>query len=177
MGERSQSPGKQTAFDTDIRVPLIVTGPDVPAGVTLTQMVQNIDLCPTFTELALTPPPATVDGRSLVRLLRGQPTAAWRNVALIEHHDPAFDPNDPDADTTSLVQGPPTYNALRTANGVYVEYVGNETEYHDLATDPFELHNTVGQLSPNQRAKLHDTLLAITTCKTNSQCWVAQHMQ
>ena len=26
------APGKQTAFETDIKVPLVVTGPDVPAG-------------------------------------------------------------------------------------------------------------------------------------------------
>src|SRR5262249_43574431 len=32
MGEYRLMPGKMTAFDTDIRVPLIVTGPGVPAG-------------------------------------------------------------------------------------------------------------------------------------------------
>jgi arylsulfatase A-like enzyme len=177
MGERSQLPGKQTAFDTDIRVPLIVTGPDVPSGVTLTQIVQNIDLCSTFSELGLTPAPATVDGRSLVPLLRGQEAADWRNVALIEHHDSAFDPNDPDADTNGLIKGPPTYSALRTADSVYVEYVGSEMEYHDHATDPFELHNTAAQLSSDQLARFHSTLVAITNCKTSADCWAAQHMR
>src|SRR5207253_11219533 len=32
LGEYRLSSGKQTAFDTDIRVPLIVSGPGVPAG-------------------------------------------------------------------------------------------------------------------------------------------------
>ena len=31
-GEYRLMPGKLTAFDTDIRVPLVVTGPGVPAG-------------------------------------------------------------------------------------------------------------------------------------------------
>ena len=32
MGEYRLNPGKMTAFDTDIRVPLVVAGPGVPAG-------------------------------------------------------------------------------------------------------------------------------------------------
>ena len=31
MGERRLPPGKQTAWDHDVRVPLIVVGPGVPA--------------------------------------------------------------------------------------------------------------------------------------------------
>jgi arylsulfatase A-like enzyme len=175
MGERSQPPGKMTAFDTDIHVPLIVTGPGVPKGMKVAQIAQNIDLCPTFAELAGTAPPATLNGHSLVALLHGEATSDWRNVALIEHHDPKFDPNDPDADT-GVVKNPPTYAALRTATAVYVEYVGGELEYHDRTTDPNELHNTAAALSAADAAKLHATLQAIAACSTAAGCWSAQHM-
>jgi arylsulfatase A-like enzyme len=174
MGERSQLPGKQTAFDTDIRVPLIVTGPGVPAGITLKQIVQNIDLCPTFSELAQTPAPQTVNGRSLAPLLHGEAVSDWRNAALVEHHDAKYDPNDPDADT-GVTKKPPTYNALRTAEAVYVEYVTNETEFHDHKTDPDELTNTASMLSAKQVAKYHAAIAAISTCKTSAECWKAQH--
>jgi N-acetylglucosamine-6-sulfatase len=175
MGEHSQPPGKMTAFDTDVHVPLIVTGPGVPAGLRIDQIAQNIDLCPTFTELGQAGAPSTVNGHSLVQLLHGQTAADWRNVALIEHHDPKFDPNDPDADT-GVVKNPPTYEALRTADSVYVEYVGGETEYHDRTSDPYELNNTVASLPASQVTKLHDTISAVKACKTANECWMAQHM-
>ena len=66
IGEYRLLPGKQTAFDTDVRVPLVVVGPGVPAGVTRNQIVQNTDLAPTFEELAGVPVAPTVDGHSLV---------------------------------------------------------------------------------------------------------------
>ncbi len=176
MGERSQLPGKQTAFDTDIHVPLIVTGPGVPAGLMIDQIAQNIDLCPTFADIAETPAPATVNGHSLLQLAHGEQTADWRNVALVEHHDPKFDPNDPDADTGDTGKNPPTYNALRTANSVYVEYVGGDIEYHDRTADPYELDNIAANLSAAQLAKLHDSLSALKTCKTAVECWTAGHL-
>lgn len=52
MGEHRLKPGKMTAFDTDIHVPLVVTGPGVVHGRTRDEVVENIDLCPTFAELA-----------------------------------------------------------------------------------------------------------------------------
>jgi arylsulfatase A-like enzyme len=175
MGEHSQTPGKQTAFDTDIHVPLVVTGPGVPAGLKVDEMVQNIDLCPTFADLAGATPPATVNGHSLAPLLHGDKVAAWRNVVLIEHHDPKFDPTDPDADT-GAVKNPSTYEAIRTATTVYVEYVTGETEFHDRATDPYELSNTAASLPAATVAKLHATIAAIAACKTADECWAAQHM-
>jgi arylsulfatase A-like enzyme len=175
MGEHAQLPGKQTAFDTDIHVPLVVTGPGVPPGLKIDQMVQNIDLCPTFAELAQTPPPATVNGRSLVPLLQGGAVADWRNVVLVEHHDPKFDATDPDADT-GTVKNPATYEAIRTATTVYVEYVTGETEYHDRTTDPDELANTAASLPAATVAKLHATIAAIAGCRTADACWTAQHL-
>ncbi len=175
MGERSQRPGKQTAFDTDIRVPLIVTGPGIPAGMTIDEITQNIDLCPTFAELGQTAAPTTINGRSLVALLQGRAVQGWRDAALVEHHDPKFDPTDPDAVHTGIA-GPPTYAALRTTDAVYVEYSGGETEYHDRRTDPDELENTASSLTPAQVARLHSAIAAIVACRTSDQCWAAQHL-
>jgi arylsulfatase A-like enzyme len=92
MGEHQLLAGKQTAFDTDIRVPLVVVGPGVPSGVINDHIVENIDLCPTFAELAGTAAPSTSDGHSLVRLLRGEPVSDWSNVSLVEHVGPDLAP-------------------------------------------------------------------------------------
>jgi len=97
MGDHRLMPGKQTAFETDIGVPLIVTGPDVTAGKTVTNIVQNIDLYPTFVLLGRASVPPSVDGVSLVPLFGTRPVPFWGDAALIEHHGPDFDPNDPDA--------------------------------------------------------------------------------
>jgi arylsulfatase A-like enzyme len=177
MGEHMLMAGKQTAFDTDINVPLIVVGPGVPAGVTVDAIVENIDLCPTFAELAGTPPPSGVDGHSLVSLLHGQAPGDWRNVALIEHHGPdlePMDPSDPDAEDRSVQ--PNSYEAIRMASSVYVEYQDGETEYYDLATDPNELTNTAAGLTQSQVKKFHATIQAIQGCKGQASCWAAQHM-
>ena len=61
MGEHRLMPGKMTAFDTDIHVPLVVTGPGVAHGRTLDNLVENIDLCPTFAEPAGVAVPATAE--------------------------------------------------------------------------------------------------------------------
>lgn len=175
MGEHSLRPGKQTAFDTDIHVPLIVTGPGVPAGMTRDEIVQNIDLCSTFAELGQTAAPPTQTGRSLVPLLHGQTVADYRNVALVEHHGANFDPTDPDLPEANS-GAPPTYVALRMKSSVYVEYTGGEAEYHAHATDPYELENTVASLTAAQKASLHDTLTALKGCHDAASCWAAAHL-
>ena len=48
MGQHRLLPGKQTAFDTDIKVPLIVVGPGVPHNRRITAFAENVDLHPTF---------------------------------------------------------------------------------------------------------------------------------
>src|SRR5205823_698428 len=90
-------------------------------------------------------PAATIDGRSLVPLLRGENVANWRTVALIEHHGPVRDALDPDRPGTRS-GNPTTYEAIRAAKSLYVEYAGGEREYHDLVSDPDELRNTFSSL-------------------------------
>ncbi|HVY54129.1 MAG TPA: sulfatase-like hydrolase/transferase, partial [Thermodesulfobacteriota bacterium] len=174
MGEHRLMPGKMTAFDTDIHVPLIVTGPDVPAGLTVDELAENIDLCPTITELAGAKTPADVDGRSLVPLLLGQEVDSWRTAVLIEHHKPLKDSmGDPDAAPDNS-GNPPTYEALRTPTSVYVEYATDEKEFHDLSSDPDELHNTYLSLSEDETSRLHAQLLGIKECHNAASCWAAE---
>jgi N-acetylglucosamine-6-sulfatase len=174
MGEHRLRPGKLTAFDSDIKVPLIVTGPGVPAGRTVSQMTENIDLCPSFEELAGAAVPESVDGHSLVTLLHGGQAPDWRKEILVEHHGRVVDPGDPDLPTQGS-GNPPSYEAIRSRRSLYVEYDTGEREYYDLIRDPFELHNVADRLSSEQLRRLHLTLTGIESCHGASSCWRAQH--
>ncbi|WP_217920209.1 sulfatase [Actinomadura sp. BRA 177] len=163
LGEHRLAGGKMTAFDTDVRVPYVVTGPRVPPGRKIEEIAQNTDLAPTFQELAGVRPPPATDGRSLAPFLGGATPPDWRDTALIEHVKPAPSPQDPDRQD-SAPGAPPTYNALRTNDMLYVEYTNGEREYYDRARDPHELTNIAGRLPEQQRRRLSDLLYALTHC-------------
>ncbi|OJF11863.1 sulfatase family protein [Couchioplanes caeruleus] len=163
LGEYRLLPGKQTAFDTDVRAPLVVAGPGVRAGLRVAAPVQNIDLRPTFAGLAGAAVPADLHGRDLRPLLSGG-EPAWRTAALIEHHGPDFDPADPDRPRPGS-GNPPSYAALRTATYTYVEYVDGAREFYNRRTDPHQLRNLFPRLSPSRRAALHTALKKLTTCR------------
>jgi arylsulfatase A-like enzyme len=169
MGEHRLMPGKMTAFDTDIHVPLIVTGPGVAPGRVVQEIADNIDLNPTFTEIGSAATAANVDGRSLVPLLHGQAVTEWRKAALVEHHGHLADRADPDF--PGMRSGnPPSYEAIRGATFVYVEYDGGDKEYYDRATDPDELHNTYASLPGDQKASLHAMVTGLQSCHDAQSC-------
>ena len=173
MGEFRLMPGKMSAYDTDVHVPLVITGPKVPAGRTFEEIVENIDLNPTFNELATAMTFPFADGVSLVPLWQGRTTDEWRGVALVEHHGPLNDPVDPDMPSPRS-GNPTTYSAIRLRAGLYVEYSNGEKEYHNLADDPDELHNTYANLSKDAKDALHATLTATIKCHDAKACWAAQ---
>jgi N-acetylglucosamine-6-sulfatase len=172
MGEYRLEPGKQTAFDTDIRVPLIVSGPHVPAGRTVSQLASNIDLAPTFEALAGLKIRKTIDGHSLAALWHGEHPKDWRQAILIEHHGPDDAPGDPDAQTNAQAD-PPSYEAVRTENALYVLYDNGYQEYYDTATDPLELDNIAPEGIP---ADLRNALAALEDCHNGVTCWAAAHL-
>lgn len=172
-GEYRLAPGKLTAFDTDIHVPLIVAGPGVPAGATTSRMAENIDLAPTFAALGGVAMPC--DGHSLVRLLHGAPAPEWRNAVLVEHHGADLRGVDPDFQQPPS-GNPRTYEAMRTPRFLYVEYRNGEREYYDVLQDPFELHNVAGRLTLLRRSALHAQLAALERCHTGTACWAAGHV-
>ena len=174
MGQHGLLPGKQTAFGTDVNVPLVATGPGIPAGRTVDQPIENIDLRPTFAELAGAPAAPSIDGQSFAGLLHGIPMPAGKEVSLVEHHGPNAAKDDPDRQKPED-GNPPTYTAIRTAQGNYVEYVTGEREYYDRQRDPYELDNIYSKLPPDYQAKLHDTLVRLAQCHGSAQCGEAAH--
>ncbi|WP_035603138.1 sulfatase/phosphatase domain-containing protein [Haloferula sp. BvORR071] len=70
---------KRWMFEQSLSMPFLVRWPGVaPAGVKNDALVQNIDYAPTFLEAAGQPIPATVQGKSLLPVLKGQKPADWR---------------------------------------------------------------------------------------------------
>jgi N-acetylglucosamine-6-sulfatase len=172
MGEYRLKPGKRTPYDIDTRVPLIITGPGVVKGAIRDEIVQNIDLSPTFAQLTGGAARADADGRSLAVLLRGDKVDAWRSLALIEHHGPQTDPSDPDTPRKGA-GNPPSYEALRSPRWLYVEYADGEKEFHDLSTDPDQLRNTYKSLPDDRKISLHRALKLLSRCRSAESCWAA----
>ncbi|HKP90088.1 MAG TPA: sulfatase [Thermoleophilaceae bacterium] len=169
LGDHRLLPGKLTAFDSDIRVPLVVAGPDVPKGRTVKKLAANIDLAPTFAGLARTRMTGPVDGRSLARLFHGNAPGRWRRGVLIEHVGPVNGRDDPDAPRAG-VANPPSYEAVRTAGELYVEYETGEAEYYDLRRDPFQLDNRIDLVPEHRIIRLHSILRRLARCRRGHEC-------
>ncbi len=169
LGQHRLRSGKQTAFRTDVVVPLVVTGPGV-AKRSVAKLAQNVDLAPTFADLAGGSLPKA-DGRSLVPLLHGKSAAKWPFAALVEHHGPNNDPADPDAPGRAG-SNPPTYAAMTTRNTTYVEYAGGSREYYNNRVDPQQLRNIYRFLSKSHRAALSAKLAKLTGCHGTVECQV-----
>ena len=175
LGEYRLPPGKMTAFDTDVHVPLVAAGPGIRAGQTVTEPAQNTDLCPTFEQLGGAAIPGDVDGQSLVPLLAGQRPPDWRTASVVEHHGPDTNPTDPDKPGKQGAN-PPSYTALRTNTATYVEYTDGSKEYYERTTDPDELHNTAATLAPDRLAQLHGALTAMSSCHGAAACQKADQL-
>lgn len=122
---------KRSAYEESLRIPLMLRYPKLlPKGKVVDEMVLNIDLAPTFLDLAGLPVPAQMQGRSWRPLLAGKP-AGWRQSFLVEYfHENQFP-------TT------PTLVAVRTADAKLVKYPDHDewTELFDLVQDPYETEN------------------------------------
>ena len=181
MGQHRLKPGKYTAYETDIHVPLLVRGPGVPAGGAVRALTSSVDLAPTLAELAGTALPAAPDGRSLAPLLRGATPAGWRQAVLLEQFafpvsPPPVSPTQANAtlepldaqDLAAIASHPaasnPAHLGLRTADFKYVEYDTGEREVYDLRRDPDELTNLRTRVPRAWMALLSQLVHALGSC-------------
>jgi N-acetylglucosamine-6-sulfatase len=131
---------KRTAYEESMRVPLVLACPELFAGGQRPKdVVANIDVAPTILEAAGLRPPAHMQGRSFLPVLRGRPLAA-RDGLLYEYY---WERNFPHT---------PTIFALRDARYKYIRPHGvwDLEELYDLDADPLEAHNLIA--SPAHRS-------------------------
>jgi arylsulfatase len=123
---------KRNAFEPSARIPLLMRFPasmGLPPRQVRNEPVQLMDIMPTLLETAGAPVPETVDGNSLLPLLRG--TSSWREYV---HGECAAVP--------SLNSG---MQYVTDGKRKYIWYPGPGTEqFFDLEHDPREMHDLAG---------------------------------
>ena len=118
-GEHRVPAGKVLVYEPSVRVPLIIRGPGVPAGVRRTSLVANIDLASTILDAANARPGRRQDGRSLLPFARDGLLRSGRDVLLET----------------------PSYSAIRTPRFEFVQHANGEQELYDLTRDPQQLQS------------------------------------
>ncbi|HEY6503232.1 MAG TPA: sulfatase [Chitinophagaceae bacterium] len=125
---------KRHAYEESMRVPLLVWAPGmIKPNSVVEQVVMNVDLAPTFLELAGIAKPAPMQGYSFTSLLKGN-SAGWkRDKVFYEYYWEA-----------SFPQTPTTF-AVRSDRYKYIYYNGvwDINELFDLQNDPYEMNNLV----------------------------------
>lgn len=167
-GYHNLPPWKGTAYEEDVRVPLVVAGPGVPRGREVARLVVNADLAPTFADWAGASPPPGADGRSLAGLIQAPDPAAfpWRNrLPLYRLTETVAGPADrwprygrragATAGYGCLDQIPPwtevgtdrvnlpEFRGVRSDRYTYVEYATGDLELYDRVQQPLQQHNSV----------------------------------
>ncbi len=112
--------GKQNLYEDGMKVPLLFHGPGIPQGQS-SALVYLLDIYPTLCELAGTPIPAEVDGKSLAPIMRGQ-SQSVRDTLFLSYRD--------------------VQRAVRDERWKLIVYPQvNVLQLFDLQEDPYEVHD------------------------------------
>ena len=166
MGQHRLIAGKDTPYEEDIRVPMVMRGPGVSPGAQIDAVVGNIDLAPTIAAIAAAEVPDFVDGRSFLPLLQ-DPDQPWREAFLIERRrleEQLVRQSRFNGLTPEELDETATFDGIRTRDMVYVEYGSGERELYDLLADPFQLDNMIDRADPALLAAFAQRLTALAGC-------------
>ncbi|MYK42162.1 MAG: sulfatase-like hydrolase/transferase, partial [Gemmatimonadetes bacterium] len=110
---------KSAAYESSLRVPLIIAGPNIAGGRVCDAMCELIDLNATICDFAQLAPQQGIDARSLQPVLAGQTdTCRQETVAALRN-----------------------FRCIRTGTHKYIQNYNDCDELYDLEQDPDELHN------------------------------------
>ncbi len=121
---------KRALYEESLRIPMLVRYPKLfSKGKVIDDMVLNIDIAPTFLDLAGISLPPEMQGASWKKLAAGEDSSNWRKSFFAEYFRELGDT--------------PTCIGVRTANSKLVKYLDHPewTEVFDLNADPYEIKN------------------------------------
>ena len=130
---------KRAPYEESIRIPLMIRYPqEQSTPLIVNDIALNLDLAPTILDIAGLNIPQSMQGRSLLPLIKNQRPSNWRKFFFYQYnHDPEF--------PTAKVR---PYIALRHENGlklVTYEEDASWIEFFDTSTgnDPYEINNLI----------------------------------
>lgn len=152
--------GKGSFYEGGIREPLLIYMKGrFEGGRTLEETVSQLDLYPTFADLAGIRLPFTPDGRSLLPLLEGGRKEEWRDRTLFWHFPAYLEAYAGKSESRDPVFRSRPLSALRQGKWKLIEYFEDGAlELFDLEADPSEKHD-LSRTAPEVAARLHRLLV------------------
>lgn len=196
IGQHRRQPGKESGFEEDINIPLIVRGPGIAQGAVSSLVTTHTDLAPTFLSLIGASLDHNLDGTPIpvhdVALLTAEKERQWHEHVNVEYWGMAvfegqFGGND--------MHWNNTYKGLRVIGKDYDLYYSvwcnDEHQLYDLKKDPYELDNLLAtgtkDVSPARSllgaplsrvvSRLDSLLFVLKSCKGDvcREPWAALH--
>ncbi|KAJ5152395.1 hypothetical protein N7492_010690, partial [Penicillium capsulatum] len=168
IGQHRLGPGKECGIETDINIPLLMRGPDIPAGKTTSVVTTHTDMVQTFLQMLKVTPSKKVskdfDGTAIPYTQTGFSQKAndrsehvnveyWGNGGtgdavskLYQSHIPGRDHN--------------TYKAMRLIgqgwNLYYSVWCTGDHQLYEMKNDPDQIHNLLATEKHNGEITSHN---------------------
>lgn len=144
---------KRFMYDESFRTPLVMRLPDsFRKKGDITRMVQNIDLAPTFLELAGVEVPEDMHGLSMLPLLTGKKRVDWRTSLYYHYYEYPAE------------HSVRRHFGVRTERYKLIRFYGDIDcwEMYDLKKDPSEMNNIYNEKRDSKKVrKLKEELLRL----------------
>ena len=155
-GEHRIRAAKVFPYEPSIKVPLIMRGPGVPAGLRTAAPVANIDLAPTILAAAGARAGRLQDGSSLFGPMANPGGREGRELLLEDGRG---------------LRTVARYRGVRNDRYVYIRYSTGTRELYDLRRDPFELANRAGDKRYTRIQTLLDRRMRrLERCRGTREC-------
>ncbi|XP_064421777.1 N-acetylglucosamine-6-sulfatase-like [Latimeria chalumnae] len=186
-GQFSLPIDKRQLYEFDIRVPLLVRGPGIQPNQNSKAPILNIDLGPTFLEIAgVNLSRVDMDGESFLPLLNPpKQKISWRSDFLVQYTGEGHSDKDPNCPKLGpgVSQCFPdcvcedafnnTYACVRTISNLslqYCEFADKESfvEVYNMTSDPYQLKNIAKLVDPTLLMKMNKRLIKFQSCAAAS---------